>query len=282
MALFTLARPRGAIWVLCLPLVGYGYAHWEHALPARAEGAIALVIIAWAFLHAGTMWLNAALDRDSGPVLYGAPTPVPTAAASWGHLALAGSVLIGALAGVALVAAGCAAMSVAYSHPRVALKGHGFFGPAINVAGYGLLSPLAGFSVVGVSPTPRSIAVLALFCVFIACFYFTAQAFQRDDDRARGYRTLVATHGAPAVARVVRLTWWLGTGGTALSAAAGWLPLVCVASLLPAWWVDRLLSRWRNAIPSEADARQVTHRALAYGVVLLGLAYADYWHRHLV
>lgn len=281
-ALLKLARPRGAIWVLCLPLVGYGYAHWEHALSARAHGAIALVVIAWAFLHAGTMWLNAALDRDTGPVLYGTPTVVPTSAKTWGLIALGGSAAVGALAGVGLVAAACAALSVAYSHPRLALKGHGVFGPAINIAGYGLLSPIAGFVVVGATPTLRSAAVLALFCAFITCFYFTAQAFQHDEDEARGYRTLVATHGAGAVARVARLTWWLGAGGTAIAAAGGWLPTVCIASIVPAWWVDRLLSRWREAAPSEADARQVTHRALAYGAVLLALAYADYLHRHLV
>jgi hypothetical protein len=64
-ALAVLARPWGLPWVLMLPLVGYGFAHWNAALEARAVTDLAVAITAWALLHCGTMWLNAALDRLS-------------------------------------------------------------------------------------------------------------------------------------------------------------------------------------------------------------------------
>ena len=56
--------------------------------------ALALVLLAWVALHAGTLWLNAALDRDEGEVLWGRAVPVPANAALGGYAALVGTVVL--------------------------------------------------------------------------------------------------------------------------------------------------------------------------------------------
>src|SRR5690606_1412062 len=94
-ALWTLSRPRGALWVGALPLLGLVWAHWDRALPLRAAGwGLAAVVVAWLLLNAGTLWLNAALDRDEGEVLFGRPAPVPPGIEGFGYAALAGCVAL--------------------------------------------------------------------------------------------------------------------------------------------------------------------------------------------
>ena len=74
-ALWRLTRPGGTPWVLLLPFMGYGFGHWDFALPNQAPAAMVTLLCAWWFLHAGTMWLNAALDQDEGEVLSVAFSP---------------------------------------------------------------------------------------------------------------------------------------------------------------------------------------------------------------
>src|SRR5688572_28972897 len=74
---WLLARPGGAVCVAALPLLGWGFAHWDHARGAAGVTGIVLTIAAWLALHAGTLWLNAALDRDAGEVLLGRSVAVP-------------------------------------------------------------------------------------------------------------------------------------------------------------------------------------------------------------
>jgi hypothetical protein len=136
-------------FVLALPLVGFGWAHWDRALLLSGVGGLPALLAAWAALHAGTLWLNAALDRDEGPVLLGRPVAVPGSAGWWGHAALVVLLLAfvaGRPAGWACLA--CAVLAVLYPHPRTAWKGHPWLGPAVNLVGYGLLSPFAGWSLV--------------------------------------------------------------------------------------------------------------------------------------
>lgn len=279
-SLWRLARPRLLPFVLGLVILGWAWAHWDRALTVRGGGALGWVLLAWTALHTGTLWLNAALDRDEGPVLLGDPAPVPPAAGAMGYLALLLCVLFALPAGAVptACAAGCAALAVLYSHPRAVGKGHPLGGPLVNVLGYAGFSPAAGFAVVGVPPDVRTLLVWPLVAAGILGTYFAAQAFQADEDRARGYRTLVATHGPRVVLRAVRACFLVAMVGGCALAVAGWLPrplLLAVAAWLP---VDRYLVAWaaRPDGGTEAHARGFARRlGLVLGLAI-GLALVPY------
>jgi len=278
--LLILARPRLLPYVLVLPLVGYGWAHWDRALSARGGLALLGVLVAWSLLHSGTLWLNSAVDRDEGEVLFGRAIPVPASTASWGYLALSASVLVASAASwrAGLAAAICAVLAVVYSHPATLWKGHPVFGPLVNLVGYGLLSPLAGWSVVGFPANPRTLVMWALCGCGVLGAYFLAQAFQQDEDAARGYRTLVVTHGPRVAIGVGHALIGLGfLGGTVLT-VLGWLPRVCLVALPLGLWLSVWLTRWGRQ-PGGGDvswANGATRRMLAAGVIGLGLNLAWY------
>ncbi len=279
-ALWHLARPGMLPHVLMLVGVGYGWAHWDRALESRGFAEICWVLAAWAFLHVGTLWLNAAVDRDEGEVLFGRAVTPPPITGFAAYIALGLTPLLASVAGwgPGLAAAGCVALSVLYSHPATLWKGHPIGGPFVNLVGYGLLSPLAGFLVVGVPATPRSVAVWLLLGLVVLGMYFAAQAFQSEEDRDRGYRTLVATHGPGVVLRSARACIQIGVGAGVLLAVIGWLPRACLLCV-PGWWVvDRWLVAW-SAAPaggSAAWARGFTKRLLWLGSLGLLGAFIDY------
>src|SRR5687768_15497330 len=137
-----------------MPLIGFGWACWSFAIdpPPGAVSSLLFVLAAWAALETGTLWLNAALDRDTGEVLFGKAVAVPPGITSFALAALAAAVALGFAAGpvpggAALV---CAILSLLYSWPPTAWKGHPLGGPFVNLVGYGLASPLAGWAAVGV------------------------------------------------------------------------------------------------------------------------------------
>lgn len=285
-ALWALARPRLMPYVVLLPLVGFGWAHWDRALTPVGWRAIVLVCVAWALLHAGTLWLNAALDRDEGEVLMGRSVPVPRGVERHGYLALAASVALAFLAhplsGAAATA--CALLAVLYSHPRTVWKGHPVLGPFVNGVGYGLLSPLAGWAVVDVAPNPRTVVVWVLGALGVLGCYFMAQAFQAEEDRDRGYRTLVATHGPRAALGAGRILIAVGFVAAVGLAVIGWFPRICLLAI-PLWfWVDDWFARWMREPDggSEAWARVMASRLLASGLVVVALVlgvYIDQVHR---
>jgi hypothetical protein len=279
-ALVQLARPRLLPFVLFLPLVGFGWAHWDRALTLRGEAALPGVLAAWALLHAGALWLNAALDRDEEEVLLGRPVAVPRAVVACGYTALAAAMVAAwhahPLAGLACAV--CALLAVGYSHPATVWKAHPLLGPLVNVVGYGLLSTLAGWAVVEVRPNPRTFAVWALGALGVLGCYFAAQAFQQCSDRCRGYRTLVATHGPGAVLGAARLCLLAGFVGGFVLALAGWLPRLLLLGCPLGWWVDRWLRRW-SQLPGGGDARHahgMVWRLLTAAVVAITLALVDY------
>ena len=162
--------------------------------------------------------------------------------------------------------------------PRLALKGHPLGGPVVNIVGYGLLSPAAGWSVVDVTLNPRTAAVWALCALGIFGTYLAAQAFQGDEDAARGYRTLVATAGPEAVLRAARASVGLALLGGMTLAAIGWLPRLCLFGTIGWWIVDRHLARWSRLEGggTEADARGFTQKMLYAALLGVGLALAQY------
>ncbi len=279
--LLILARPRGAALITCLPLVGFGYALWEVGStvhPKVVAGSLALLASVWVFGHAGSMWLNAALDQDEGPVLLGRPVRVPPAAGRAGYLALAGSVALALPLGtVPLVATLiCAVLAALYSHPRLALKGSPVGGPLVNGLGYGTLSPVAGWAAAGGVPTWRALVSLVFGVTFIFGAYFAAQAFQGEDDRRRGYRTLVVTHGAAWTLAVAHACLRLSVLGLLVMAALGAYPRALLVGA-PLWlWADRHLSAWRRT-PSANRSGPLVSRLAWAAALTVAAAYADHF-----
>jgi 4-hydroxybenzoate polyprenyltransferase len=227
------------------------------------------------------MWLNAASDRDDGDVLFGNRTEVPEGLALKGYLALFGST---ALAWFTEPRVGCcalaaASLSILYSHPSTRWKAHPFLGPSVNAIGYGVLSPAAGWVLVGVPLGWRVVAVASLTMATALSVYFIAQVFQVDEDRRRGDRTLAATHGSQSVVVATRLCLAYAAGGAFVLCVIGGFPRVCVLAA-PAWLsLDRwLLRECRRGTLDEVRVRGFVRRLFAFGLVLLTLATGDYVH----
>lgn len=285
LAAWRLARPRLLPFVLSLPGLGYGLAHWDRALPLVGFGSFLGVLGAWTALHAGTLWLNAALDRDEGPVLLGSPAGVPPGLVRWGIVALGVAVGVGLAVDVVVggLALAAAVLAWAYSRPGDPWKARPWLGPVVNVVGYGVLSPLAGVVVVGVAPTPRLLASLALVPVGVLGSFFLAQAFQGPEDRARGYGTYVARHGAAATIRAARTCFGLAAFGALALVAVGWWPRVLLGVLPVALGLDRALVRWGDdGEAASAEGALVAARwAVGVAACAVALAFADHAARSL-
>jgi hypothetical protein len=282
-ALWILARPRGAALITSLPLIGFGYALWERGStvsPLVVARELALLTLAWLCGHAGAMWLNAALDRDRGPVLLGRAVEVPRITSAAGYAALALSVAIAIPLGAIPIACtiGCAILAILYSHPKVALKGRSAAGPLVNVIGYGALSPIAGyFSDVHAIATWRAAISLALMVAWILGIYFAAQAFQADEDGKRNYRTLVVTHGPTFTLRVAHLLMRGASLVLLATTIAGIYPRAIFASA-PLWiFADVSLARWRaSEIEDGARAGRLIARLTLAGVATVIAAYGHH------
>jgi 4-hydroxybenzoate polyprenyltransferase len=280
-ALWALSRPRLMPFVMLLPVVGFGWGHWDRALELRGAAGLPWVVAAWTLLQAGTMWLNAALDRDRGEVLWGRAVAVPAATAPCAYVALlsaVGCAFLGSLLSGCACAL-CALLAVLYSHPATVWKGRPLLGPLVNFIGYGLLSTLAGWALVGVAPNPRTVIVWLCGGFGVLGCYFAVQAFQADEDRARGYRTLIATHGPCATLLAARCCIGLGELGGAVLGVVGWLPRLVLAGLLLGFWIDRYLAAWSRQ-PGGGDerwARGLAKRLLLAALLGIALAYVDYF-----
>lgn len=230
-------------------------------------------MLAWALLNAGTLWWNAALDRDQGPVLYGEAVAVPAGLAREGSLALLAAVGLAWLAGpgAGLAALFSALLAVGYSHPAVVWKARPLAGPLVNLLGYGLASPLAGYAVVGVPLDARSALLVLALALSVLGAFFLAQSFQEVEDRARGYRTLVATGGAAAVLSAARLCFRASHVLVLLLASAGWIPIQCLAVLPVCLLFDRRLARRAEEAspPDEREARDLILFALLLGLLFV-------------
>ena len=261
-AALTLARLRLLPGVLGLPVLGWAWAHWDRALPRTNAAGLVGVLGVWTLLHVGTMWWNAAFDRDEGPVLLGRSVPVPNELGRAGCALLGAAALAGAALGPAVgaIAATAAALGWAYSAPGVAWKARPVAGLAVNVVGYGVLSPAAGWIVVGRAVTPRTVVMAMALMAGIAAAALSAQAFQEVEDRARGYRTPVAVWGARRTVMAARLASGISFAIVFGLAAWGWLPRELGFGVPFAVWVDRHFARWQGAA-----ARWGPEGALGFG-----------------
>lgn len=276
------------LWLIVLG--GYGFAHWDRALTGQGGRAVALTLVAWTFLHVGTLWLNAALDQDEGEVLWGTAADVPAGIEVWAAVALILCVAVAAFAGpvVLVCAIGCAVLAVLYSTPATVWKGHPLGGPVVNGVGYGLLTPIAGFACTGVSATPRAAVTLLIGLCGVMAAYYAAQAFQGDEDRERGYRTLVARKGMAAAVRATRLWMLAGFVGAMFFAVIGWVPRVVLLLIPLFFWVDAHARRWQysgeesNSSWAKSFASRLFLSALAALALLIGIYLDDSWHNRPV
>lgn len=274
-----LARPRGLPWVLLLPAFGYGFGLWSWAQPLTDPGRLLGVLGAWLALHVGTMWLNAALDKDEGVVLLGRSAPVPPGMATGGLVALLLAVGIGPMIGAVpwLCVSLAAGLSLLYSHPATVWKGHAVLGPLVNVVGYGVLSPIAGWSVANVPAGPRTLVGLVALVFVVAATYVVAQAFQADEDRHRGYRTFAAVYGGRKALIAGRVAYALSFGLVVGLVAVGWFPRLCFTALPAMVWLDSHLSRWsQQPVPSAEPVGAWIRCLAAIAGLLVGSAYAQY------
>jgi 1,4-dihydroxy-2-naphthoate octaprenyltransferase len=275
--LIALARPRGLFLVALLPVLGYSWAYWDHGCEVPNFAAVPRLLwlaLIWGVPHMGTMWLNAALDRDETATLYGAAANVPANIALFAYPTLLFSLVAAFWTNTALgfCVLGCAVLAVLYSHPKTAWKGHAILGPATNAIGYGVLSPLGGFFYAGMPPTWRGAMVLATAVPWMLTAYFAAQAFQEEEDRSRGYRTLVAVHGPVVTLRVTRACLWIALAASATLAIVGIVPRIVLVPLPLFFFLDRYLVRW-SAQPNGGDAAWAGRFfARLAGVALLVLA----------
>src|SRR5205807_337861 len=95
---------------------------------------------------------------------------------------------------------------------------------------------------------------------------------------ARGYRTLVVTHGPAGVLRAARVALGIGFAGGTLLAVAGWLPRLCLVFAPIGLWVDHWLDLWAS-LPgggSERWARGLAWRLFVGAALTIALAWVDY------
>ncbi len=241
------------------------------------QGGLPLLYGTLAFvvgLNGGTLALNSAFDRDEGDIAYLKRPPPPPPGLAWFGLGL---MVLGMLAALRLPrlyaeAYGlCAVLSVLYSVPPVRLKAIPGVDWLVNMAGFGFLTPYAGWALTGREVAGPGRVVLISFALLFGSLYPLTQIYQLDEDRRRGDRTLASALGldrslalAIGMAALAFLGFAVaGTGsawGFGLNGLSRWAALIAAAAawavvLLP-WW------RWRGGLDPAAHQSGM-HRALA-------------------
>lgn len=231
------------------------------------------------FLYGGITAYNSYYDRDEGPV-GGLRTPPPVTRALLGFslaiqfIGLVLAVYVGAV--FALLYIAIAALSVAYSHPRLRWKGKPIGSLIVVAFGQGTAGFVAGFLASGVVWSAASAlrfglgaAVTTLATVGL---YPLTQLYQIDEDAERGDRTFAVAFGTEAsfafslcclVVAGACLVGLLATFGKldALLGGAGFSLLV--AGLL----------RWRSRFRRDVD---VNFRAVHVAQLCVSLATLGY------
>ena len=224
-------------------------------------------------INGGTLALNSAFDRDEGDVAYlRRPPPPPRGLAFFGLLLMAAALVVALALPVRflLASAICAALSVAYSVPPVRLKAVAGFDWAINMAGFGFLTPYAGWALTGRDVAGPGLLVLIAFAFLFGALYPLTQLYQVEEDSRRGDRTLAVrlgigrslalALGTAALAFAGFVAAGLASGWRGGDAAARWAAL----ALAGAAWLVVLLPWWRHHRHMEPAAHQTgMHRALA-------------------
>jgi len=197
-----LLHTRPAEWPIMAAhtLVGYLLAvGLDSALHGERLGPGLLGIGLWVVcLNGGTLALNSAYDRDEGDIAYlRRPPPPPAHLARFGFclmtLGLLGALLLPAPYRAAYAI--CLGLSVLYSVPPFRLKAVPGADWAINMWGFGTLTPYAGWAATGLPLDQPHGMVLLAFCPLFAALYPLTQIYQLEEDSRRGDRTLALMLG---------------------------------------------------------------------------------------
>ena len=224
-----------AVGVRAFPLLGSGF--WI--------GVAAFVI----GVNGGTLALNSAFDRDEGDIAYLRNPPLPPRwLGGFGLGLMVAAILVArALEHRFFLAVGaCVALSLLYSVPPVRLKAVAGADWVINMAGFGFLTPYAGWLLTGAPWNGPGVLVLVAFALLFGSLYPLTQLYQIDEDTRRGDRTLAVRLG-------------LGRSlGLALVMAALSFVIFAVAARRSGWEATEW-SRWAALVVA----------ALAWAIVLL-------------
>ncbi|HET7603696.1 MAG TPA: UbiA family prenyltransferase [Gemmatimonadales bacterium] len=245
---------------------------WPADSPLPWKRALLGIVLWVACLNGGTLAINSAFDRDESDVAYlRRPPPPPPHLFAWGlGLMLAGLALALALLtpGYAAAYAACLVLSVLYSVPPWRLKAVAGADWAINLVGFGAITPLAGWLALGTQPTGWAWWLVAGFGALFACLYPLTQLYQLQEDTERGDWTLARRLGARTSLRIGIVATLLAFAcfGLAGRAAAwtwpGWRWVALGAAL--AGWVAVLIP-WARTAESRVPAEHQRGMYLALG-----------------
>jgi 4-hydroxybenzoate polyprenyltransferase len=197
-----LLHTRPVEWPIVAAHTAVGYllaVGLQNAVRGAGLGPALLGIGLWVIcLNGGTLALNSAYDRDESDVAYLRQPPRPPAHLAGFGLSLMLAGLVGAIllpTGYRAAYAGCLVLSVLYSVPPARLKAVPGADWAINMVGFGTLTPYAGWAATGIPVGPVGGLVLLGFCPLFAALYPLTQIYQFEEDARRGDRTLARTLG---------------------------------------------------------------------------------------
>ena len=178
------------------------------------------------FLYPAATALNAAFDRDEGPVAGMAePPPVPPRLSVFAvMLGIVGAFPAAAAGGAFLFLYGLTAFwTAAYSLPATRWKASPWKSALAIALGQGAIGFLAGWA--AAAPLREGGALLALGAASAALtalgLYPVTQVFQVEEDRARGDRTLAVALGPVPALRLGAVCLLAGGAAAAWAAAEG-------------------------------------------------------------
>lgn len=261
-------RPREWPIVAAHTAFGYLLAYAASGEFAHLGSAVAGTFVFVVLLNGGTLAINSAFDRDEGDIGYlDRPPPPPPRLFDFGM----GLMTIGL--GIALfwlpgpftiVYAACMAMSVVYSVPPFRWKAIAGLDLLINAVGFGVLTPLAGWTLMQQSLPTWALLVLLGFGPLFTALYPLTQLYQFEEDRTRGDRTLALVLGMRRSLWFALAMVWIAFGliitGLMLRGAPIWALAAVPPMLL---WTAQLAAWIRNhATMSPAQHKAGMYRAL--------------------
>lgn len=204
-------RPRE--WPIMVGHTGVGFllaaGTGPTTLAEAAWGDALFGIVLWVvFLNGGTLAINSAFDDDEGDIGYlDAPPKAPRHLAAFSIALMAvGQLLALRLSTTfAVVYAVCFVLSLLYSVPPARFKAVAGADWAINMAGFGTLTPIAGWALSGYPLASWAIIAFVAFAPLFAAFYPLTQIYQIEEDRERGDYTLAIALGVERVLNIALL-----------------------------------------------------------------------------